>query len=234
MGDATRSKNCWVKEVCLLSTKPWTPILIAGGTAGLLGLIIIIVLAVIFIPRLFGGGNGGDTTGLGSVTDTPSVVEANLTATADAFGVLAAVPESSETPTPTLEPTSTPTNTPQPTQTSTPTITPSPTFPTDLYSWITNIATEDNYYVVDYETFGFEETLPGTHVHFFFDTVPVDQAGYPGSGPWKLYGGPRPFTEYLVSARPADAMEMCIRVANPDHSLYDLESGNCFDLPDSP
>ena len=42
-------------------------------------------------------------------------------------------------------------------------------------------------YIVDFETFGFTPVLPGQHVHFFFDTVPLDQAGTPGSGPWQLY-----------------------------------------------
>jgi hypothetical protein len=84
--------------------------------------------------------------------------------------------------------------------------------------------------VVEYETFGYTETLPGMHVHFFFITVPPDQAGRPGSGPWILYGGPRPFTGYGMSDRPAAANQMCALVAYADHSII-LESGNCYDLP---
>jgi hypothetical protein len=87
-----------------------------------------------------------------------------------------------------------------------------------------------NQYVVEYETFGYTEELPGQHVHFFFDTVPPEQAGMPGSGPWKLYGGPRPFTGYLVSDRPRSATRMCALVANANHSVI-AESGNCVDLP---
>jgi hypothetical protein len=85
-------------------------------------------------------------------------------------------------------------------------------------------------YVVDYETFGYTEELPGRHVHFFFNTVTADQAGMPGSGPWYLYGGPRPFTGYRVSDKPAAATQMCALVANSDHSII-LESGNCVALP---
>ncbi len=85
--------------------------------------------------------------------------------------------------------------------------------------------------MVDYETFEYTEVLPGQHVHFFFNTVLPEQAGVPGSGPWKLYGGPRPFDEYLTSDRPAGATQMCILVANANHSVH-LESGNCFILPD--
>lgn len=85
-------------------------------------------------------------------------------------------------------------------------------------------------YVVEYETFEFTELLPGMHIHFFFDSVAPENAGSPGSGPWYLYGGPRPFTGYRVSERPAAAMQMCALVANSNHSVQP-NSGNCVDLP---
>jgi hypothetical protein len=68
------------------------------------------------------------------------------------------------------------------------------------------------------------------HIHFFFDTVSQDQAGSPGSGPWKIYGGPSPFAQYGVAHRPASAMQMCALVANSNHSIQ-FDSGNCVDLP---
>ncbi|HEY3310038.1 MAG TPA: hypothetical protein VGK00_00225 [Anaerolineales bacterium] len=89
---------------------------------------------------------------------------------------------------------------------------------------------DQQHYVVEYETFGYTEQLPGQHVHFFFNTVPPEQAGVPGSGPWYLYGGPRPFTRYSVSQRPADATQMCALVANSNHSVQQ-NTGNCVDLP---
>jgi hypothetical protein len=85
-------------------------------------------------------------------------------------------------------------------------------------------------YVVEYETYGYTEKLPGMHVHFFFNTVPPEQAGSPGAGPWIVYGGPRPFTKYAVSNRPASATQMCALVANSNHSVQ-AKSGNCVDLP---
>jgi hypothetical protein len=81
-----------------------------------------------------------------------------------------------------------------------------------------------------YETFEYQEVLPGMHVHFFWDTVSQENAGSPGSGPWKLYGGPRPFDQYRVSDRPTNATKMCALVANANHSIQ-INSGNCFDLP---
>jgi hypothetical protein len=95
---------------------------------------------------------------------------------------------------------------------------------------ITGISLKGDSYSVDFETSGFEPQLPGQHVHFFFDTVPPEEAGLPGQGPWLIYGGQSPFTEYGIADRPADASQICVLVANPDHSVL-ANSGNCWNLP---
>jgi hypothetical protein len=109
---------------------------------------------------------------------------------------------------------------------------PSPTATTEAAAYtarINSIALQNGAYIVGYETFGYTEQLPGQHVHFYFDTVSEANAGVPGSGPWKLYGGPRPFTQYGEADR-GNASSMCISVANPDHSIIP-GSGNCYPLP---
>ncbi len=177
------------------------------------------MIAVIVGVILFGGGDGETLSAQTDGVDTLPV----------------AVVEDTQTPTP-LPPQPTDTATATPTATSTPTATPTMTLtPTQtlppLYARINDITVnESSQYVVDYETFGYTETLPGMHVHFFFDTVPPEEAGLPGGGPWKLYGGPRPFTGYALSDTPAEASQMCALVAYENHSVI-LESGNCFDLP---
>ena len=118
-----------------------------------------------------------------------------------------------------------------PTQTEGPTLSPTPTDPTGMYARINSITIDGDHYVVNYETFAYQEKLPGMHVHFFFNTVTPEQAGVPGAGPWILYGGPRPFTGYKLSQKPAAATQMCALVANPDHSVI-LDTGNCVDLPE--
>jgi serine/threonine-protein kinase len=158
------------------------------------------------------------------------------------FGFGAVVAASTDTPVPTVpaiantepvvaapkeEPTFT--LTPEPTVVPTDTIVPTNTFPA-LYVQIANITLNGNQYVVEYETYGFTEQLPGMHIHFFFNTVTPEQAGMPGSGPWYLYGGPRPFTKYSVGDKPSAATQMCALVANANHSII-LGSGNCVDLP---
>jgi hypothetical protein len=101
---------------------------------------------------------------------------------------------------------------------------------------ITSILVQDGRYVVDFETFGFTPQMPGQHVHFFFDSVPPEQAGMPGSGPWQLYPaaagqpGTSPFTLLTVASRPPNASQMCILVANADHSV-NQGTGNCANLP---
>jgi hypothetical protein len=41
---------------------------------------------------------------------------------------------------------------------------------------------------------------------------------------------PNPFTGYGPGDRPSGATQMCILVANPNHSIV-LSSGNCVPLP---
>ena len=134
-----------------------------------------------------------------------------------------------------VEPTETPlpptaTETPPPTEPPTITPTPTETEPAGPFVRINAITIENNRYVVEYETFGYTEELPGMHIHFFYDTVSEENAGSPGNGPWILYGGPRPFQDYTVGSRPAQANQMCALVANPNHSIIP-GSGTCMDLP---
>jgi hypothetical protein len=147
---------------------------------------------------------------------------------------VAVVLDATETPTATAAPEVTATlgETSIPSITPTITITPTATVPPGIPFVRINAITIDDQsrYVVEYETFEFTEILPGMHIHFFFDTVSLENAGSPGSGPWYLYGGPRPFTGYRVSERPAAATQMCALVANGNHSVQP-DSGNCMDLP---
>ena len=190
--------------------------LIIGGVV-----LIVIILAVIFGGSLLGG--GGDD-GLPVAVASPTEVEEIIEVTPS--------PTSTATETPTLAP---PTETFTPTVSPTITLTPTQTVPPDTeYVRINDITIDDqSRYVVEYETFLFEEHISSTtlHVHFFFDTVSPEEAGVPGGGPWILYGGPRPFTGYTVSAKPAEATEMCALVANPNHSIQ-MGSGMCFLLPE--
>jgi len=180
------------------------PVIGIGG----IGLICLLAGGVFLISRLMGGG--------GTATPTEQVPVVPIVNTAV------------ETATETLQPTAeivTPSVTP------TETLIPTATVPPGPYVRINSITIDsENRYVVEYETFEYTEVLPGMHVHFYFNTVSHENAGVPGSGPWYLYGGPRPFTKYRVSDRPPAATQMCALVANPNHSI-ELNSGNCVDLP---
>ena len=179
------------------------------------GLIIGIVgIAAVVVFCIAGIGYAMSLVGKTSATETPVVTKPATE------GVL---------PTSTLEPTIAP-NTPTSEPSATPTFAP----PVTPYVRILGITVDaDQRYVAEYETFGYTEERGGLHVHFFFDTVPPEQAGMPGSGPWIVYYGPRPFMKYTVNDRPGGAMQMCALVANSDHSIQ-FNSGNCVDLPPNP
>jgi len=181
---------------------------IIGGVV--IGAICLLGVGIFGATRLFGG--GPETAPATEEPIIPIVFTETPTNTA--------APE----PTATLEATEVPTDTPIP---------PTPT-PDKPYVVITDITLDNNYYyVVDYEVHNYPSDSPGMHVHMFFDTVPPEQAGSPGSGPWKLtwgqYGDP-PFVQYAETDRPSGANQMCALVANPNHSVQ-LNSGNCIDLP---
>ena len=188
------------------SKTPWLPLLFGLGAGG-------VVLIVILIAGLTVLGIILNARKAAPVPDTPTVQQAtnqtNFTATTEVPTLTPAAADAS---------------------TAVPTVTDALTLP-PLYAQINSITTDSSFqYVVDYETFGFVETLPGMHVHFFFDTVPPEEAGPPGKGPWKMYGGPSPFTGYSEVDRPGDAFQMCVLVVNPNHSVIP-GSGNCLDLP---
>lgn len=123
-----------------------------------------------------------------------------------------------------------PTETEEPTFTPEPTLTPTATDPAGPYVRINSITIEGGYYIVEYETFGYTEALPGVHIHFYFNNITAENAGSGGTGPWYLWGGPRPFDGYAVGDRPAEATQMCALQANANHTI-NLDTGNCVDLP---
>lgn len=201
-------------------SKRWMWIAGIGGAAFLL-IIAVLVVGGMLLSQLGGGKNP-------NTTETLSV--ALIDQSGNTAVSTASVVEATRTNLPVVvQATATPKNT----ATQAPTTvlaTATPTYP-PLYVKINEISlTSSNQYQVAYETFGFTEVLPGQHIHFFFDTVKPENAGMPGSGPWILYGGPRPFTGYSVYQKPKDATQMCVLVANANHSII-LESGNCMDLP---
>jgi hypothetical protein len=220
--------------------------LLIGGAAIVALLLICIVAAAIALGSgLLGGGGGEEATPPAVAIGT---VEAAATQTAEAEVEAPAATETSRptatersepTATYTVEPTATdevlPTDTPPATATTAPTDTPLPTEtatePAGPYVGINSISISGDSYVVDYSTTGYTPALPGTHIHFFWNTVPPENAGVgPTQESWFLYGGPNPFTGYKLGDRPSAATAMCALVANPDHTVI-LNTGNCYPLP---
>ncbi len=154
----------------------------------------------------------------------PTTKASEPTATTAAQPTNTTAATAAPTETPTTAPTAAPTATTAPTATAEPTV-------ERLFVSINGISVAGDAYAVSYSTSGYTEVLPGTHIHFFFNTVAPSQAGVPGGGPWVLWGGPRPFTGYKLADKPAGATQMCALVANADHSVIE-NSGNCWNLPE--
>jgi hypothetical protein len=176
------------------------------ATAALGSVVLVLLVAAAASGMLSGAASSSPPSSAALVSSVPSV-EASASP----------IPSTSTTPSATPIPSSSASASPSAT-------------PAGRQARITGIAISDGRYVVDYQTFGYTPALPGTHMHFFFNTVSVPDAGVPGAGPWFLYAGPAPFTGYKVSDKPADASQMCILVANPDHSIIP-DTGTCIALP---
>jgi len=166
--------------------------------------------------------------------------------------VQAAPPTATPTATPTITGTGTPststTGTPTATPTSTPTgiSTPSSsagnllylpyiqqgTQPTGRQVEIVDIGIAGENYVVAFNASGFTPAFPGIHMHFYFNNIPPTEAGQPGNGPWWLHGAPSPFSGIKRTEQPATATQLCVLVANNDHTVQQ-GTGNCYPLPPS-
>jgi molecular chaperone DnaK len=99
---------------------------------------------------------------------------------------------------------------------------------------ITGIDLDGDRYRVEY-TANYEPLIAGgdeVHIHFFFDSVPVEQAGVPGNGPWILYDTPAPFSEYGPADRPEGATRLCATPATSDHRVVNPRIFHCMQLPD--
>jgi hypothetical protein len=198
------------------------PALLAGG-----GAVVVIIVLCLILGGVAGGYVLNRAGFFAGAVDTPAATSTLTQVGTEAAPIL---PAAMASPTP-----NTPATLIGPTSTATPRFLPTATIPAGIhFARIDAIEMDgERRYIIYYETFEYTEQLPGEHVHFFFNTVPPDQAGSPGKGPWILYGGPRPFTGYKASDRPPNASQMCILVANPDHSVQP-NSGGCFPLPDVP
>lgn len=99
-----------------------------------------------------------------------------------------------------------------------------------LSAQITGIGVEEGRYVIRFTTADYTPSLPGQHVHFFFNTTSPDQAGAPGNGVWHVHASLTEYRGVTMAERPAAATQLCVLVANPDHAVRQ-NSGNCYNLP---
>ena len=124
-----------------------------------------------------------------------------------------------------------------PTTTTPTTATTVPARPSGPYTEISRITRSGDTYVVAFSVAEFDPQISPTagtrHIHFFWNTLPPENAGTNGNPPgeWVIYDGPSPFTQMRASERPSGATQICARVADHQHAVF-ADTGNCVDLPD--
>ena len=106
--------------------------------------------------------------------------------------------------------------------------------PSGLCVTIDSFQREGDGFVVQYSTLNYEPDIDGQfHVHFFFDTTPITEAGNPGHGDWVVYDvdehGEKVY-RFPASKVPPNATQLCAAVAAHNHSLDSLES-SCAPIP---
>jgi actin-like ATPase involved in cell morphogenesis len=106
--------------------------------------------------------------------------------------------------------------------------------PSGLCVAIDSFEHDGDQFVVQYSTLNYEPDIDGQfHVHFFFDTTPITEAGNPGHGDWVVYdldeNGEKVY-RFPVTDVPSDATALCAAVAAHNHSLDSLES-SCAPIP---
>ncbi len=79
----------------------------------------------------------------------------------------------------------------------------------------------------------FAADVNAQHVHLYWDTVGVEDAGTQGSGPWELTDV-SPYRSANVlrpSNRPAGATAICITAADAGHAVIDFGVEHCMPAP---
>ena len=175
------------------------------GAAALLGAVVL----GLGLALLLGGGKGTDA-GAAAVP------------TASATVPLAAV---EDTPLPAVAATAVATAVPLPTATP-------PSLPAGAQATILSVELDaEGHYLAQFKAPWLDQAAPGGTLHFFFDTVPPEQAGSPATGTWLSHAGPSPFAGYTAADRPENAGQLCVLVAGADDTVLPA-SGNCAPLPD--
>lgn len=87
-----------------------------------------------------------------------------------------------------------------------------------------------------FENAGQELSTAANHLHFYPDDFDPIEAGTPngpgalsvGGAPWEVWQDPAGFTGDPVALFGAVPTRLCVEVANANHALENLESGNCW------
>ncbi len=226
--------------------RPWAKAAVAVG-------VIAVAAAVIGILLVRSGGGDTDATGDNSVPETTAAAVATVPPTTDGGGgdvvtTTIAGTEPANEPSHTVadtEPTETSTDqteTPETTEANDSTVRTTVATPCAGANGncvtINSITANGDELTATYSVVGFVPDLDGgplsKHIHFYFDTIGVSQAGEPGSGPWVMWDVDpttgQLFYRFRRSEIPEGARQLCASVANVNHGLDD-HLASCRNLP---
>jgi actin-like ATPase involved in cell morphogenesis len=132
----------------------------------------------------------------------------------------------------TVPPTSVPRATTTVPQVGTTTVPPTTIADPGIQTTIDSIAVDGDAYDISWQA-NFTADVNAQHVHLFWDTVGVENAGMQGSGPWELTDVSPYRSESVLrpSNRPAGAAAICITAADAGHAVIDFGVLHCMPAP---
>ena len=101
-----------------------------------------------------------------------------------------------------------------------------------IQTTIESIAADGDAYEITWAA-NFAADVDAQHVHLYWDTVGVENAGMQGSGPWELTDVSPYRSENVLRPgnRPAGATAICITAADAGHSVIDFGVEHCMPAP---
>ena len=201
-----------------------------------IGAVVAVALIALAAFLVLGGDDdGGDASATTTVGPTATTIAAQATTTVGGSGT--STPDGAAAPAATvIAPTTT-------AATSTTTALAGCSAPAGRCVRIDSIATDGDDFVLSYTTVGFDPDLDGgptsQHIHFFYDSVPLEQAGLPaGTGEWAVWdtdqAGENVFRgdeRFRPSAVPAGATALCAVPATAGHTIDPGAVPSCAELP---
>jgi actin-like ATPase involved in cell morphogenesis len=106
---------------------------------------------------------------------------------------------------------------------------------TDLCADITDVSLQDGELLIEWDATFVPNLNDRNHVHFFWSTFSPLQAGGGGGGDWEISDSQPHLAgtngEAILTVNRPDKANICVTVANPDHTVRDAAIYQCWEYP---